>query len=259
MVARRKVVPPVTPRIVQDRPRLRLLRYLLLIGALLLSAWLGYHYGLRTAAVNDAAPVMQADDSAQQIAELEQQRDALQQQVGQLEQRAAQLDQALQTERARSESQQQAQSSTLPAPAPAAAPEPETEPETEPESPRAAEASSRNSLKVENLRITRTASENGFRLGFSVMHDGDSNDRVSGTLWIAVNGFTDGEPRRISLKTLSPQNSPFIKMGFSLQQDIAEELVLPANFRPRNILIEAKPYGDDYTGTTATFAWSPDP
>ncbi len=253
MVARRKVVPPVTPRIVQDRPRLRLLRYLLLIGALLLSAWLGYDYGLRTAAVNDGAPVMQADDSAQHNVELEQQRDALQQQVGQLEQRAEQLDQALQTERARSESLQAAQSSAPQAPAPAATPEPK------PEAPRAAVEPGRNSLKLENLRITKTESENAFRLGFSVMHDGDSNERVSGTLWIAVNGFTDGEPRRISFKTLSPQRSPFVKMGFSLQQDIAEELVLPENFRPRNILIEAKPYGDNYTGTTATFAWSPDP
>ena len=44
-------------------------------------------------------------------------------------------------------------------------------------------------------------------------------------------------------------------MGFNRQQEVTEELVLPEDFLPRNILIEAKPYGDRYTGASESFDW----
>jgi len=44
-------------------------------------------------------------------------------------------------------------------------------------------------------------------------------------------------------------------MGFDQQQDVMEDVVLPENFRPKNILIEAKPYGEKYTGTSTKITW----
>ena len=87
------------------------------------------------------------------------------------------------------------------------------------------------------------------------MRDGVSSRRVTGTIWIAVNGFSDGEPRRLSFKRLSPDRRSYVKMGFDLQQDVAEDVVLPDNFLPKNVLIEAKPYGDLYTGAAVKFDW----
>jgi hypothetical protein len=44
-------------------------------------------------------------------------------------------------------------------------------------------------------------------------------------------------------------------MGFDLQQDVMEDVVLPEDFHPKNVLVEAKPYGDTYTGTSVKFDW----
>ena len=89
-------------------------------------------------------------------------------------------------------------------------------------------------------------------------HDGGGDDRVTGTIWIAVNGTSAGRPTRLPLKTLSPERRAFVAMGFNRQQEVNEELVLPEEFLPRNILIEAKPYGEEYTGATASFDWITD-
>ena len=186
-MARGKVAPPVTPRIVHAQPGQRLLKYSLLLIAMVLVAWFSYDRGKLQAPAGGGITVAQSRQAAERIEELEQERDA---------------------------------------------------------------------LKLENVHIVGTDSVDLYRLGFSVMHEGDSGGRVAGTIWIAVNGLTNGQPTRLSLKTLSPERRAFVKMGFDLQQDVVQDVVLPEDFSPRNILIEAKPYGDRYTGAAETFAWA---
>ncbi|MFQ5643300.1 MAG: DUF6776 family protein [Thiogranum sp.] len=242
MMARKKIVPPVTPRIVPARPGQQLLRYGLLACAFLLAVWFSYDYGTTQAPAGNTAPVaQQSRESEQRIRDLEQERDALEQRIAALEQRLQQADRTIRTARARTPARQQVQP---PKPQP---PEPDI-PATEPAD---------NTLKLENVRIEQTDADNVFRIAFSVRHAGNSTDRVTGTLWIAVNGFANGVPKRLSFRKLSPDRRLVVKMGFEQQQDVREEIVLPAGFRPRNILIEAKPYGDRYTGTSGKIDWAP--
>ena len=258
-MARKKIVPPVTPRIVQPNAGQRFLRYALLFCALLLTAWFSYDYGRTQAPVNAGAPVAQPGESEQGITELEQERDTLRQQVTELQQNMKQARQDLEAAQARIQSLQQATSSQREAPEPAATSalqaEPARVPEPEPEAAPATTVSesANNTLKLENVHIEATQSENVFRIAFSVMQNGSG--RVTGTIWIAVNGFSDGQPRRLSFKKLSPDRRSYVKMGFDLQQDVTEDVVLPDNFHPKNVLIEAKPYGDVYTGTSVKFDW----
>jgi len=257
MLARKKIVPPVTPRIVQPNAGQRLLRYVLLFCAVLLAAWFGYDYGRTRVPANDDTLVVQSRVSVQRITELEQERDALKQQVAELQQSIEQAYRDHEAAQTRIQALQQTQSSQREAPAPTSTLEPaeELKPAPAPEPVTAVSESADNTLTLANVRIKATEAENVFRVGFSVMRNGDSSDRVTGTIWIAVNGFADGEPSRLSFKRLSPDRRSYVKMGFDLQQDVAEELVLPDDFRPRNILIEAKPYGDKYTGTSGKFDW----
>ncbi|GMQ88146.1 MAG: hypothetical protein BMS9Abin08_1372 [Gammaproteobacteria bacterium] len=241
-MARQKVVPPVTPRIVQEHPGQRLFRYALLFGAFLLAVWLSYDYGQSQTAASGDTPVVQNHDSEQRITALEKERDTLKQQVAKLEQSVKQANQAIAAAQARLRVSQQTAARALrtaPAPEPAVA-------ESEPLD---------NTLKLENVRIEQTESDNVFRIGFSVMHAGDGSGRVTGAIWIAVNGFSNGDPKRLPFKALSPDRRLIVKMGFDQQQDVMEDVVLPENFRPKNILIEAKPYGDKYTGTSEKLAW----
>jgi len=243
MMARKKIVPPVTPRIVQAHPGQRLFRYVLLVCAFLLAVWFSYDYGRVQAPAIGESPVAQERGSEQRIAKLEQERDRLKQRVAELERSVKQTSQAFAAAQAPLQAPQQSAPSQSETQAQAQAPAATV---SEPVD---------NTLELENLRIEQTESDNVFRVSFSVLSAGDSTGRVIGTIWIAVNGFSGKEPRRLSFKTLSPGRRPYVKMGFDRQQDVMEDVVLPEDFRPKNILVEAKPYGEKYTGTSMQTAW----
>jgi hypothetical protein len=243
MMARKKIVPPVTPRIVQAQPGQRLFLYVLLFCAFLLAVWFSYDYGRTQAPENGEAPIAQDRESERRIKELEQERDTLKQQVAGLKQSIKQNNQAYERRQTSIQVQQQADASQREAPKQVQAPAATV---SEPVD---------NTLELENLRIEQTESENVFRLSFSVLRTGDRTGRVIGTIWIAVNGFSGKEPRRLSFKTLSPDRRPYVKMGFDQQQNVTEDVVLPEDFRPKNILVEAKPYGEKYTGASMKTVW----
>ncbi len=253
MIAHRKVVPPVTPRIVQTTPQQRLARYGLLVFAFLLTAWGSYEYGKVAAPVaNPGVPPASSDKSLQRIKALEQERGRLKQQVAELKQSLTHANQAITRIRARSRVPEpttgpQAAPSRVKTPAPIAEP---AVPVT---------AQSDLTVALRDIRIEPAGAENTFRIALSVVNEADNNDRITGTVWIAVNGFSGKTPTRLSFRALSPGKRLYVKMGFNRQQDITEEIVLPANFRPKNILIEAKPYGEKYTGDSQKVAWQINP
>ncbi len=241
MIARKKVVPPVTPRILPNNPRHRLARYGFLLLAFVLTAWLAYEAGSARAPADGETRGSQSLASGERIVELEKERNSLRQQVAALEQSVKQVNQALSAERTRKQKAVQLRTETSPAPAPR---------------PVATVTEKAGySLGLEDIRIEQTDSMNSFRVAFSVLNEANNDDRVTGTIWIAVNGFLDKEPKRLSFKRLSADNRSYVKMGFNRQQHISEEIVLPENFRPKNILIEAKPYGEKYTGTSEKISW----
>lgn len=90
MITRKKIVPPVTPKIIQSHRGQQPLRYAILACLVVVIAMSGYYYGRGTVTPGAALPAnSQGTDEEQQqrIAMLEQERDALQKQVADLEQR----------------------------------------------------------------------------------------------------------------------------------------------------------------------------
>ena len=194
-MARKKIVAPVTPRIVQTHPRQRLIRYGLLLCAFLATGWLSYEVGRSSTPETVAAPAAQSRASSQRITELEQERDRLKQQVVELEQSVRQAGEALVEVRSRN---------SKPKPGPKPDPVvsstrelPAAEPVSKPPEP------ADRTLVLKNIHIERTSSENGLSIAFSVINKANNDDRVTGTIWIAVNGFSDKTPRRLSFKTRS--------------------------------------------------------
>lgn len=239
----KKIIPPVTSKIVRVNPRQQFVKNTLLIIAFLLTAWLSYNFGLSRSPVNDGTPVKQSRETQQHITVLEQERESLKQGVTELEQSAGKANKDLATIGASSPAPKQTLSSAqaIPAPKPADT----------------VTATADRVLTLRDIRLEQTDSENMFRIGFSVMNEASSADRVVGTIWIAVNGFSGKEPKRLSFNMLSSARRSYIKMAFNTQQDVSEELVLPEEFEPKNIQIEAKPYGDKYTGTMENVTWNP--
>lgn len=232
--------------VVQTNPPNRSMLVVLLIVAFLAAAWLSYDLGR-----SQSRPVglTVADGEAQQrIAELETENGALQKELAGLQRDLQHGREALDAARGKIRTLERAQPS---APVAAARTEP---------SPVAAPASvpppQDNSLALRDVRIVQTDNENRFRFSFTVLHGGDPADQVVGTIWIAVNGMHNGQPRRLPLNEVSSSSRPFVKMDFRARQEIEGELHLPPAFTPKNISIEAKPYSKKYRETAGKIDWA---
>ena len=262
MIARKKVAPPVTPRIIQANPRRQRVQFALLALAFVLTAWLGYEAGLSRAPGQPPGEPGPGREASQRIAELEQQREALQQQVTELEHSVKQASQALARERARASRPGNTASGK---PASPARSKPVAAASHTPPAPKPAAAVTRKAepveyrLGLENIRIEPVAGENTYHVSFSVVNDAGNADRLTGTIWIAVNGFANKTPKRLSFRSLSADKRTYVKMGFNGRQDVSERITLPDGFRPKNLLIEAKPYGEKYTGSSMKLDWNASP
>lgn len=275
----RKIVPPVTPKIVQAQPRQRMLWIMFVLAGLLFSAWYGYDFGrAQTAGDPSTEVVVGTHEAEQRIVALDQERTALQKRIATLEQdiesqqqtlAAAQatirtLQQANKTARKSTKQEkvviatpQQTPPATTESPARSA---PTTASESaiaaaQTELSTAVQKTVRHRLKLNNIKVSATDTENAFRFDFSVAHEDANTDWVTGTIWIAVNGFIAGKPTRLAYKRISVDRRAFVKMRFRARQDVSGEVFLPANFTPENILIEAKPDQTKYKEISASLAW----
>jgi hypothetical protein len=249
----------IAPKVVmQTSPAQRIVWIVLLIAAFLLAIWFSYDYGrMQTSA---------SGPHGRLIAQLEQERDTMQQRIEQLESeiRSGRTDRETGTARAivralegnretpAEPAPEDAPSADKPAEKPAA-----TKPATEkkPADKKPAAGAPSNQLQLENVRIEASDGRSRFRFRFSVVLPGSDAGQVVGTIWIAVNGTRNGNPVRLSLKQISSQERPYLDMRFEGRQDVEAELTLPADFDPKNIAIEAKPYDKKFRGASGKFDW----
>ncbi len=247
MARKKKTV--VVPKVVaQTSPPRRILWVALSFASVLLAMWLSFDYG-RSLHSGAEEPGNAAPDrnSEQLITHLEQERD-------QLRQRIAKLERELQADRKRV-GDPEAIVRALAAKKP---PPPTSVPSQTPkvDTPNAAAKGPPGELKLTDLEIEPTNRDNHFRFSFAVIHPGNEADQVVGTIWIAVNGLSNGKPVRLSLKQVSSETRPYLDMRFRGRQGVDGELTLPPEFEPKNIAIEAKPYDKKYRGASGKFDWS---
>jgi len=253
------VVPPKV--VMQTSPGQRIFRLVLLVTAFVLAIWFSYDYGRTHAPTNAQGTVAPDPESGERIAALEQERDKLKQQVAKLEQDVQASRQALEAARVGVRMREQANSAQPEAPQAEATPADAAPPDATPtaEAPAVSRAPAADDrLALSDVRIEPTESGNRFRYSFSVAYPGDDTKRIVGTIWIAVNGLSHGKPTRLSLKGISPERRPFVKMSLQGQQTVEGEVTLPPDFSPKNMVIEAKPYDERYQGASGKFDWVAD-
>lgn len=247
MARKKKTV--VAPKVVvQASPRRRILWIVLSSAGVMLAMWLSYDYGRsQQAGVEKPGSTASERNPQQRITQLEQERDRLRQRIARLEREL----QAGRKPVRNPEAIVRALAGNKPPP-------PATAPTEAPKAgaPAAVAPGSSNQLKLTDLQVEPTDTDNHFRYSFSVMHPGNEPDQVVGTIWIAVNGLSNGKPVRLSLKQVSSETRPYLDMRFTGQQGIDGELMLPPDFEPKNIAIEAKPYDKKYRGASAKFDWA---
>ncbi len=248
MARKKKTV--VAPKVVmQTSPSRRILWAALSSVVVMLAAWFGYDYGRSLHAGMEKTGSAAVDNSEQRIAQLEQDRDRLRQRIAKLE-RELQAGRKPVADPEAIVRALAAQKAPPPATVPTEAPELDT--------PAAVADGPSNELKLTDVEVEPTDSANRFRFRFSVIHPGNEADQVVGTIWIAVNGLSNGKPLRLSLKQVSSETRPYLDMRFTGQQAVDGELMLPPDFEPKNIAIEAKPYDKKYRGASGKFDWTAD-
>lgn len=250
-MAKKKVhVPKV---VVQTNPPNRVFLVVLLFAAFVAITWLSYDLG-RSQAQPDGGAVASDEALQQRITEMAKENTALQEQVTGLQRDMRLSRDALDVARKKIRTLERAQTASADATLQA---EPEAPAVAAPAAavPTAVAAPQDDRLALRDVRILRTGNENRFRFSFSVVHGGDPADQVVGTIWIAVNGMLNGQPRRLPLNEVSSNSRPFVKMDFRGRQEVEGDLQLPPAFTPKNISIEAKPYSKKFHEAADKLDW----
>jgi hypothetical protein len=258
---RRKTI--IAPSVIVRPSRAqRLLRLALLLTAFVLAIGYSYDYGRRHPLSVGSATNVADSTAAQRIQALERTRDALQARVDELEA-------ARPADRLRPDPAPKPLPQPTTKPASTAAPDPDPAPKiaatgTAPgitaaaAAPAGGAATLEPRLQLADVRLTPTATAGRFRFHFSVRRSGADTGPLAGNIWIAVEGLAHGKPTRLPLQKVSENRRPYLKMRVQVQQDIDEILALPANFVPRSILIEAKPFAQHHPEASGKFDWGPD-
>lgn len=235
----------IAPKVVMQTSRAQRILWLVLVCAVfLLAVWYSYDYGRGHARSDTPQAVAQDNTSEQHITQLEQERDALKARVVELENASQTSREALNTAMARIRTLEEAGAAQGSTPAV--------------EEPAAAPAGRDNRLQLSAVHIERTDSADDFRFSFSILYTGADSDQITGNIWIAVNGLSNGEPTRLPLNMVSQNSRPYLKMRFKGQQEIEERVTLPSAFIPKYIMIEAKPFDKKYREASGRFDWIAD-
>ncbi len=253
MIAHRKVEPPVTPRIVRTTPRQRLARLAVLLAGALLLLWAAYQYGRASApdAPRRTAQAQTDDGGTQRNAELARENASLKARIAELEQGLSAARAAL----ARARSTRGEPAARPGASTPATSPAAGQVTKAAPKPPSPAPASKPFQLEITNVRIDPAAKPGHYDLALTVRDAADTNARLAGTLWIAIDGLSGKTPTRLSFRQLSGDKRGHVKLAFSGHQPVRERISLPAGFTPRRLILEAKPYGDKYSGDARAVDW----
>ena len=249
MARKKKTV--VAPKVVaQASPSRRVLWVALLSAGIMLAMWFSFDYG-RSLHAGMEQPASAASDrnSEQGLTQLKQERNRLRQRIAKLERELR----AGRKHVGDPEAIVRALAGKKPLP-PATVPTQVQKVDT----PDAVANKPSGELKLTDLEVEPTDSDNHFRFSFSVIHPANEIDQVVGTIWIAVNGLLNGKPVRLSLKQVSSATRPYLDMHFTGRQAVDGELTLPPEFEPKNIAIEAKPYDKKYRGASGKFDWTAD-
>lgn len=107
------------------------------------------------------------------------------------------------------------------------------------------------------FRLGQQDGSEGVPCSFDVTLKGSRQELVTGSIWIAVDGRRNGKPVRLRLRDLTKERTTFVPMRFEDRQAVDVTFIVPDDFTPIRVVVEAKPLQtDDYKAVTQTFDWT---
>jgi cell division protein FtsB len=118
-------------------------------------------------------------------------------------------------------------------------------------------ADGNSGLRVQDLKLTRGASEREFNLRLVLVQVMKHDRKVSGDVAVSIEGNEDGEGKIYALTDLLPADAdkawPF---SFRYFQDFDRQLLLPDGFEPERVHVEVRSKTRSISSIEESFAWA---
>ena len=119
-----------------------------------------------------------------------------------------------------------------------------------------AQGAARIGVKIEKLRITPGARPGGFIVHLSLLRTGRADAEAAGTFEFTLDGTQGGAAHTLDFAAITPQRLREQRYSFRYFQNIDQELVIPAGFKPEQLSVEVSSGHKEIAPLSQTFLWT---
>jgi len=114
-------------------------------------------------------------------------------------------------------------------------------------------------VKVQQLRISAGAKPDRFVLHIALVRSVRPDTVATGTMGVSIDGAGgDGQASTAELASLTSGKQRELTFNFRYFENVDQEVVLPAGFKPEHVAIEVRSSHKDVAPATQTFPWTLD-
>ncbi len=114
-------------------------------------------------------------------------------------------------------------------------------------------------VKVQQVHITPGTKPQRFIVHMSLVRSVRPDTVAIGSVALSIDGSTgDGKPTTLDLPTLTPAKQKEVPFNFRYFENLDQDVVLPAGFKPEKLGIEIRSSKKDVAPASQTFPWTVD-
>jgi len=119
-----------------------------------------------------------------------------------------------------------------------------------------ADKETRNGIQIREFKLERAGAKGVYRYRFAITRGDKGSDMATGSIFIAVDGIRNGQPKWLPLRDITDDNVEMVLMKFKQFQDVEGVIRLPDSFKPRKMIVEIKPNSDKLSPVKQRFNWT---
>jgi hypothetical protein len=114
----------------------------------------------------------------------------------------------------------------------------------------------RNGIQIREFKLERAGAKGVYRYRFAITRSDKGSDMATGSIFIAVDGLRDGQPKWLPLRDITDDNIEMVLMKFKQFQDVEGVIRLPDSFKPKKMIVEIKPNSNKLSPVKQRFDWT---
>jgi Family of unknown function (DUF6776) len=119
-----------------------------------------------------------------------------------------------------------------------------------------ADKKTRNGIQIREFKLERAGEKGVYRYRFAITRSDKGSDLATGSIFIAVDGIRNGQPKWLPLREITDNNAETLLMKFKQFQDVEGVIRLPDSFKPNKMIVEIKPNNNKLSPVKQRFNWA---